>query len=235
MTHPVLQQWKNQLIVSCQALEDEPLHSSFIMGRMALAAKAGGAAGIRANSASDINEIKKQTNLPVIGIRKKVYPDSDVFITPTLEEIVEIAESGAEMIAVDATNRKRPKDEKIETQIAFIREKYSSIALMADVSSLEEAIDAEKLGFDCVSTTLIGYTKETEGQSLADNDFELLRAITDAVSIPVVAEGKISTPELAGDALENGAHCVVVGSAITRPQLITKTFYDQIVKTEAGS
>ncbi|MFZ4453704.1 N-acetylmannosamine-6-phosphate 2-epimerase [Salibacterium aidingense] len=230
MTHPLLHQWKDQLIVSCQALEDEPLHSSFIMGRMALAAKIGGAAGIRANSYADIVEIKQHVALPVVGIRKNVYEDSDVFITPTEKEVKEIVDSGADMLALDATNRMRPNDEKIDTLMDTARGRNKEIALMADISTIEEALSAEEKGFDCVSTTLLGYTAATRNQAVADNDFAFLEKLHQNLSIPVVAEGKITTPEMARRALAKGAHCVVVGGAITRPQLITHSFYKAINK-----
>lgn len=226
----MLEKIKNGLVVSCQALEDEPLHSSFIMAKMALAAKQGGAVGIRANSKEDILEIKKEVDLPVIGIIKRNYPDSEVFITPTINEIRELATSGCEMIAMDATHRKRPNGEKLEELVRYSKEHYPSVMLMADISTLEEALGAVNLGFDCVSTTLYGYTKETEGRKLFDNDFEFLKTLINRITIPVIAEGNILSPEMARRTLELGAHAVVVGSAITRPQLITKRFVQQIRK-----
>lgn len=219
---------QGKLVVSCQALEDEPLHSSEIMAKMALAAKQGGATGIRANSVQDIQAIKKEVDLPVIGIIKRDYSDSPVFITATLKEVQELLASGAEMLAIDATDRKRPNGETLEELITYVKKHAPKIQLMADTSTVEEAVQAEKLGFDCVGTTLIGYTEETRGQSLYAEDFAILKEIKEKVSIPVVAEGKLDTPELAQQALVNGADFVVVGSAITRPQLITKKFAEAI-------
>ncbi|WHX26467.1 N-acetylmannosamine-6-phosphate 2-epimerase [Virgibacillus halodenitrificans] len=224
----VLKQLENQLIVSCQALEDEPLHSSMIMGRMAVAALQGGAKGIRANSVADIKEIKTKVNLPVIGIIKQDYPDSPIYITPTLKEVEALLKADTDMIAMDATNRSRPNAEKLADIVHYVKENRPDVALMADISTVEEAIQAERAGFDCVSTTLVGYTKATEGDSIFANDFAILKKIVAAVSIPVVAEGKIDTPTKAALALENGAHFVVVGSAITRPQLITEKFAEAI-------
>ncbi|PLR85134.1 N-acetylmannosamine-6-phosphate 2-epimerase [Bacillus canaveralius] len=226
----MLQQVKNNLIVSCQALQDEPLHSSMIMGRMALAAQQGGAAGIRSNTKADIEEIKKTVNLPVIGIVKRNYPDSEVFITPTMPEIDEVAASGSEMAALDATNRWRPNGVKLSDLIKEVREKYPHLLLMADISTVDEAVTAEEFGFDCVSTTLIGYTNETEGQKVYENDFEILKNIVKSVKIPVIAEGSILTPEMAKRCLEVGAHSVVVGGAITRPQQITRRFTEYMKK-----
>ena len=224
----MLDKIKSELVVSCQALDNEPLHSSYIMGRMAVAAEEGGAKGIRSNSKEDIIEIKKNTDLPVIGIVKRDYEDSEVFITATMKEIDELAESKCDMIALDATDRIRPNGETLETFVQAIRSKYPSILLMADASTVEEVIEAEKIGFDCVSTTLMGYTKKSEGQNIADNDFERLKIILDTVNVPVIVEGHIDTPEKAKRCKELGVHSIVVGSAITRPQLITAGFVEKM-------
>lgn len=224
----VLEKIKGGLIVSCQALPDEPLHSSFIMGRMAIAAEQGGAIGIRANSKEDIAEIKKQTKLPLIGIVKRDYDDSSVYITATIKEIHELMEVGCEIIALDATDQKRPEGQSLEDFVKQIREKYPDVLLMADSSTIEEVLSAEKLGFDLLSTTLMGYTEKSKGLNIADQDFEKLKIILEAVNTPVIAEGHIDTPEKAKRCLELGVHAVVVGSAITRPQLITEQFVNKI-------
>ena len=224
----LFKQLEKQLIVSCQALEDEPLHSSEIMGRMAIAAQQGGANGIRANSVVDIRAIKKEVDLPIIGIIKQDYDDSDVFITPTLKEIKALLAVGVDMIATDATDRARPKGEELTEIIDYVRIYGPNVKLMADVSTIQEAVAAEKLGFDCVSTTLVGYTKQSEGMDISHDNFKILKDMVQAVSIPVIAEGKIDTPEKATQALKNGAHFIVVGGAITRPQLITQTFADAV-------
>ena len=224
----VMEALRKNLIVSCQALEDEPLHSSFIMGRMALAAKEGGACGIRANTTSDITEIKKTVNLPVIGIIKKEYPDSKVYITPTMDEIDALIQSGTEIIALDATLRTRPNGAELNDFFKKVKEKYPNQLFMADIATTEEAENAEKLGFDFVGTTLHGYTENTKNQNIADNDFKFLKDVLNSVSVPVIAEGKIDTPEKAGRVMELGVFCVVVGGAITRPQLITKAFSEKI-------
>ncbi|GAA0744656.1 N-acetylmannosamine-6-phosphate 2-epimerase [Clostridium oceanicum] len=210
-----------KLIVSCQALEDEPLYSSFIMGRMAKAAKEGGAVAIRAQSRQDIEEIKKVTSLPVIGLVKRKYDDSDIYITPTKVEIDELLKSGCEMIALDCTLRKRPNNENLKSLIDYVHENKKLV--MADISTFEEGINAEKLGVDCISTTLSGYTPYSKKSD--EPDFELLEELVDSTNIPVIGEGKINTPDDLKKALEIGAYSVVVGSAITRPQLITQKFY----------
>ena len=222
----MIDQVKGGLIVSCQALPDEPLHSSYIMGRMAVAAEQGGAVGIRANTKEDIIEIKKNTELPVIGIVKRDYDDSPVFITATMKEIDELMESGCEMIALDATNRIRPNGQTLQEFVSAIREKYGDIQLMADCSTVEEVFEAERLGFDVVSTTLMGYTEASKGHDIAEDDFARLKEVLARVKAPVIAEGNVNTPEKAKRCLELGVTSVVVGSAITRPQLITKTFVE---------
>ena len=224
----MLEQIKGKLVVSCQALENEPLHSAFIMARMALAAAEGGASGIRANSVADIEAIKQQVALPVIGLIKRDYADSEVFITPTLREVNELMTAAPEMIALDATQRPRPGGETLAQQVAAIRARWPALLLMADIASVEEALIAEELGFDCVGTTLYGYTPQTKGHTLPESDFALLKAVLAAVAIPVIAEGNVDTPERAARCLALGAHAVVVGGAITRPQQITRRFTDAI-------
>lgn len=219
---------KNGLIVSCQALKDEPLHSSFIMGRMALAAKMAGAVGIRANTVSDIKEIKKNVDLPIIGIIKKDYDNSEVYITPTMDEIDELVAEGVEIIATDGTNSKRAKNEGLEDFYKEIRKKYPHIKLMADCSTVEEALRADKLGFDYIGTTLVGYTDQSKNDKIDADDFKILREIIEKCDHPVIAEGNIDSPEKAKRVLELGALTVVVGGAITRPQNIAKKFVDCI-------
>ncbi len=215
---------KGNLIVSCQALEDEPLHSSYIMSKMALAALEGGARGIRANSIEDIRAIKKEVTLPIIGIIKQDYDDSEVRITPTMKEMDALYNEGVDVIAFDATQRVRPNGACLETFLSEIRNKYPDQMLMADVSTAEEARIAHLAGIDIVATTLVGYTAYTEGR----DPLQVLEEILKIVSIPVIAEGNINTPEKASRALSLGAYAIVVGSAITRPQLITKQFINKM-------
>ena len=216
---------KHKLIVSCQALEDEPLHSSFIMSKMALAAKEGGASAIRANSVPDINAVKKEVDLPIIGIIKQDYSDSDVYITPTIKEVNDLLTTDAEIIALDATNQKRPFNEKLETLVNAIHQ--DNRIAMADISTLDEAIKAEKMGFDLVSTTLAGYTPYS--RKTETPDFDLLKSICEKIKIPVIMEGHTSSPNQVTQALKSGAFAVVVGSIITRPQIITKKYVDATI------
>ncbi|MCC0628566.1 N-acetylmannosamine-6-phosphate 2-epimerase [Clostridioides sp. ES-S-0108-01] len=220
----MLDKVKGRLIVSCQALENEPLHSPFIMGRMAKAAMEGGAVGIRAQGVEDIIEIKKVTGLPVIGIIKINYEDSDIYITPTKKEVDELLTTGCEMIALDATNRVRPNNEDLKEIIKYIKE--NGVLVMADISNYDEAIKAQEYGVDCVSTTLSGYTPYTK--TLEGPDFVLMERLVKDLEIPVIAEGKVNTPQDLKKVFELGVHSSVVGSAITRPQLITEKFVKAI-------
>lgn len=219
---------RKHLIVSCQALKDEPLYSSFIMSKMALAAQMGGAKGIRANSVDDITEIKRTVNLPIIGIIKKDYDDSDVYITPTIFEVDDLVKTGCEIIAMDATSSLRPNNIPLDIFFKQVREKYSNQLFMADCSTIEEAINADKLGFDFIGTTLVGYTSQSHKDRIEAEDFKIIREIIKNVSHPVIAEGNIDTPEKARRVLDLGCYSVVVGSIITRPQVITKRFTDMI-------
>lgn len=219
---------QGKLIVSCQALSNEPLHSSFIMGRMALAANEGGAAGIRANTKEDIKEIQSQVDLPIIGIVKRDYEDSKVYITPTMKEVDELMEVKPEIIAVDATGALRPGNVTLDKFFHQMKEKYPNQLLMADCSTVEEALHADELGFDFIGTTMVGYTEQSKGDKIEENDFEILRKIVAEAKHKVIAEGNINTPEKAKRVIELGAYSVVVGSIITRPQLITKSFADAL-------
>lgn len=224
-----VEQLKGKLIVSCQALPHEPLHSSFIMGRMALAAKEGGALGIRANTREDIKEIQSQVDLPIIGIVKRDYEDSQVYITPTMKEIDELMEVKPEIIAVDATGAVRPGGLTLDDFYHQIRDKYPDQLLMADCSTVEEALHADGLGFDFIGTTMVGYTPQSKNDRIEANDFEIIRKIVANAKNRVIAEGNINTPEKAKRVVELGVFSVVVGSIITRPQLITKAFAEALM------
>lgn len=224
MTEKKVESLKGKLIVSCQALPHEPLHSSFIMGRMALAAKEGGACGIRANTKEDIMEIQHNVDLPIIGIVKRDYADSKVYITPTMKEVDELMEVKPEIIALDATGRLRPKGMTLDDFFRQIKEKYPKQLWMADCSTAEEALRADELGFDFIGTTMVGYTEESKGDRIEEDDFRILREILAKAKHKVIAEGNINTPKKVRRVIELGAYSVVVGSAITRPQLITKEF-----------
>lgn len=226
MSENILNKIRGGLIVSCQALSDEPLHSSYIMSRMAYAAMLGGAVGIRANTVEDIKEIKKVVDLPIIGIIKKVYKDSDVYITPTMEEVDDLVNCGVDIIAIDATFRIRPKSQNLDSFFLEVRKKYPNQLFMADCASFDEGIHAAKLGFDIIGTTLCGYTPETRLEKLPN--YELMKKLVKDCGKPVIAEGGIWSPTELKMALETGVFAAVVGTAITRPMDITKRFVEAI-------
>ncbi|WP_283624200.1 N-acetylmannosamine-6-phosphate 2-epimerase [Clostridium butyricum] len=226
----LLKEIKGKLIVSCQALEGEPLYieDSSVMPLMARAAKQAGAAAIRTNGVRDVIGIKEETNLPIIGIIKKGYEDYEQYITVTMDEIDQLVQAGADIIAMDCTLRERVDGRSVSEFIQAIKEKYPQIILMADISNLEEGINAWKAGIDMVGTTLSGYTEYT--LKLEEPDFKLIEDLAKNIDIPIIAEGRIHTPEQATKALDLGAHAVVVGGAITRPLEIATRFVDAISK-----
>jgi N-acylglucosamine-6-phosphate 2-epimerase len=213
------------LIVSCQATTDSPFRDSKMMAAMARAASIGGAVGIRANGPDDIKAIKAVTALPIIGIYKQIIQNFDVFITPTLESAREVILAGADLIAVDATDRLRPGE---ITSNDFIRQCKSefNITIMADISTFDEAMNAIHAGVDIIATTLVGYTPYSHPDSIPD--FELIEKLVRFSPIPVVVEGHVSTPSEARLAFDLGAYAVVVGAAITQPQWITRQFVNAI-------
>jgi len=208
------------LIVSCQALPHEALFGADIMARLAVAAQAGGAVGIRANSPADIAAIRAVTDLPLIGLSKVEVPSFDVYITPTLADALAVSEAGADIIALDATARPHPEG-LIADFIRHVRAETGK-SVLADISTDDEALDAQDAGADFISTTMSGYTPYSPQSG--EPDLDLVRRLAAVLSVPLIAEGRFATPEQARAALDAGAWAVVVGGAITRPQQITERF-----------
>jgi N-acylglucosamine-6-phosphate 2-epimerase len=204
------------LVVSCQAGPGNPFHSPEPMALMARAAEAGGAAAIRANGAADVAAIRAVTRLPIIGLNKLGDPGG-VFITPTFESAVGIVEAGADLIALDGTLRPRPDGADLAGQIDRIHRELG-VPVLADVDTLEAGLAAREAGADLVATTLSGYTN---GRTPSGPDVELVRQLAAKLDCPVVAEGRIRTPEDVRAVCAAGAHAVVVGYAITNPMDIT--------------
>jgi N-acylglucosamine-6-phosphate 2-epimerase len=218
-------QVRGRLIVSCQALAHEPLYGAEIMAKMAVAATQGGAAAIRANTPMDIAAIRKAVALPIIGLYKEDIPGYPVYITPTLRHALEIAEAGADVIAIDATARSRPEPGTLADFITRIHAQ-TGLPVLADISTLAEGVAAVEAGADLVSTTMSGYTDVSPAQR--EPDLALVATLSRAVSVPVLAEGRYRTPQQASNALAVGALAVVVGGAITRPQEITRSFVEEV-------
>lgn len=222
----VLNKIKGTVVVSVQAMPSEPLYLEKCMAAMMKSVVTGGAGALRLAGARDVRNAKRLFNVPVIGLTKpNIIPKNwkeIVYITPILKDVIELIEAGADIIAMDGTQRKRPNNEKLKDLIKFIH--INKRLAMADISTLEEGLKAEEAGADILSTTLAGYTLESANSPAKEPDFELLKQLVEQSNLPVVLEGRIWEPEQVNKAFELGAHCVVIGSAITRPQLITKRF-----------
>ena len=219
-----LKQIKGGLIVSCQAAPSPSLEAPDILAAIAEAVVTGGAVGIRADGPENVRAIRERTKVPVIGIWKRTFPDSEVFITPRLKEVIAVADADAEVVALDATSRPRPDGETLEMIVQEAKAHCTSL-LMADVSNFDEGLRAIDLGFDLVSTTLSGYVGDST-ETPKGPDLDLVERLSGHLgdSAPVVAEGRISTPAQSAEAINRGAFCVVVGTAITRPQSLTQDF-----------
>ena len=208
------------LIVSCQAYPGEPLRHPETMAQLAEAVVAGGAVAIRAQGLADISFIKGRTTVPLIGLWKDGH--DGVFITPTLRHARAVRDAGAEIIALDGTRRPRPDGLTLADTIARLRDSGPTL-IMADCGSLDDALAASDAGADLIGTTLAGYTDDRPRTT--GPDLELLtHIVTHLPGLPIVAEGRVHTPEQARAALNTGAHAVVVGTAITHPTTITNWF-----------
>ena len=222
----ILNSIKGTIVVSVQAMPSEPLYLEKCMAAMMKSVVSGGAGALRVAGERDVRNAKRLFHVPVIGLTKpNVIPKNwkeIVYITPTVKDVISLIEAGADIIAMDATQRKRPNDEKLQDLIKYVH--INKRLAMADISTLEEGIKAQEAGADILSTTLAGYTLESANSPAKEPDFELLQQLVENTNLPVVLEGRIWEPEQVDRAFELGAHCVVIGSAITRPQLITKRF-----------
>jgi N-acylglucosamine-6-phosphate 2-epimerase len=224
--HPIMKNLQGGLVVSCQAYPGEPTFGPQYMVAMALSAIQGGAVGLRINGPVDVSAVKGLVSsdhfrIPVIGLFKEDLPGYRVRITPTLKHCLAIAAAGADIIALDATLRPHPDGLEAGELVRRVRVQ-TGLPVLADISTLEEGLAAEQAGADAISTTLSGYTAYSPQQE--GPDLNIVAALAKRVSVPVLAEGRIDTPQQARMALEAGAFAVVVGSAITRPWLITEKF-----------
>ncbi|MFC6703859.1 N-acetylmannosamine-6-phosphate 2-epimerase [Flexivirga alba] len=219
LSNNVIESLRGRLIVSCQAYPGEPMRDPRTMARVALSAARGGAAAIRAQGLDDLRLIHQQVDLPVIGLWKD--GDAPVYITPTLEHALAVAETGVEIVAIDGTAQERP-DGRTVAEIISELHRRTGVLVMADCSTLDEGRAAADAGADLVGTTLAGYTPyttKTEGPNL-----QLVEQLASALEVPVVCEGRVHTPAQARAAIDAGAFTVVVGTAITHPATITGWF-----------
>ncbi len=222
MVHPALARLAGGLIVSCQARPDNPLHGPTFMAAMAMAAAGGGAVGLRMNGPEDIRAARALTDLPIIGIFKRRYPNAPVEITPTFTEAAEIAAAGATIVALDATGRLRPDGSTVAALIARIHGELG-LPVLADVAGVPDGAAAASAGADAVATTLSGYI-DPPVPPPDEPDLTLVAALAERLRVPIIAEGRVKSPAQARAALDCGAYAVVVGTAITNPREITRSF-----------
>lgn len=223
MIHSVIEKLRGKLIVSCQAPSGSPLNDPYIISALAMAAEQNGAAGVRINTPERIVATKARVSVPIIGIEKVVTEHSDVYITPTFEVARRVSESGAEIIAVDATRRPRPNGERVEDLIRQIQTELQK-PVMADISTYEEALHAADCGAEIIATTLCGYTVESKGEKLPALD--LIERLARRLDAPVICEGGVAAPDQLRRAFDCGAFAVVVGTAITGVDHLVRQFAD---------
>ena len=226
--NPIIESIKGKLIVSCQAYMGEPLRHPETMAQMARACELGGAAAIRCQGLSDIAAIKGRVEVPVIGLWKEGH--DGVFITPTLRHALAVVNAGADVVAIDATDRPRPDGLTLAETVAGIRNATDAL-IMADCATIEDMRTAVELGFDLVSTTL-SHGTNVINTSIADGpNLPLLRqAAEEFPGVAIICEGRVHTPDDARAAIEAGAWSVVVGTAITHPTTLTGWFAKAIAE-----
>jgi N-acylglucosamine-6-phosphate 2-epimerase len=226
-----LQALQGGLVVSVQAAPDTPLAVPGHMAALARAAAAGGAAGIRAEGVADVTAIKQAVGLPVIGLCKRRVPGSEVYLTPTLEDALAVSAAGADLVAVDATDRLRPDGRSgpqfVERLVVELGPK-----VLADVDCAAAGVAAREAGAAAVATTLSGYVGG--GGAPPDPDVELVEALVEMVGCPVLAEGRYASPEQVRAAFAAGAFAVVVGTAITDPIALTRRFAEAAPSSPHG-
>lgn len=222
----ILSKLEHGLIVSCQSAP--PLSGPQFAGPIAQAAVLGGAVGIRVNGPADVAAVRALVDVPIIGIFKQRHPDYQIYITPTLEAALAVIEAGADIVALDGSPAPRPDGRSLAEVIAAIHERGALV--MADISTLEEGLGAVRAGADIVASTLSGYTPYSP--KLAGPDLDLISDLVREAGRPVIAEGRYNTPDDVRAAFERGAFAVVVGRAITEPQLITRRFVEAIPRAK---
>ncbi|MGA9406878.1 MAG: N-acetylmannosamine-6-phosphate 2-epimerase [Bacteroidota bacterium] len=221
----VIEKLKNGVIVLCHSEGDEPFNFPDYIAAFARAAEMGGAVGIRVQGFDNITSVRSAVALPVIGISRGTYEDGWALITPDVSDVQSLINAGADIVALDVTQRIRPNGMDGFEFLELVRKRFK-VPLIADVSTYIEGVRAAELGADIVATTLSGYTQYTEERTDDFPDFNLIERLTAEIDVPVIAEGRIWSPSEAAHALKCGAYAVVVGSAITRPRVITQRFVE---------
>ena len=219
---------KNGLIVSCQFDATDPFNNPEYISLFALSCQMGGAAGFRTEGRENIKAVKSKVRIAGHRAYSIHLPDGSVLITGDFKEVNEIIEAGADIVALDVTERVRPNGLTGFEFLKRVRVNHPGTLLLADVSTFEEGVQAAELGADIVSTTLSGYTSATAQKAREGVDFDLIERLSDSLVVPVVAEGRILLPSEAAHSLELGAYAVVVGAAITKPTVITQMFVHEI-------
>ena len=215
--------FRGGLVVSCQAPAGTPMDTPAFIAAQALTVESAGAKAIRAEGVENVALVSKSVKVPVIGLIKSFTPNSDVYITPTVQDVLKLEAAGANIIAVDATQRLRHGGVSLEEFFTQVR-KRTQVPLLADIDSLSNAVNAQNLGFDAIATTLNGYTEiSTSGLP----NINLVHEITQAIQIPIIAEGGYVSPEQVRAAIRSGAWAVCVGTAITNPYLLTQNFINE--------
>jgi N-acylglucosamine-6-phosphate 2-epimerase len=208
-------------VVSCQAPADSPMHHPDVIAAMAETAILRGAVGVRIESPDHVKAVRSRLSAPIIGLWKQQIPGFEVYITPQAHHADAIAQAGADIIAIDATQRPRPDGETLRSLVDYIHTQLNC-PVMADIDTVDNAMAAIEAGADCVGTTLYGYTGNTQDQT--PPGFDLLGALIKQSAVPVICEGGIASPEMAQRAIELGADCVVVGTAITGMDRLVKQY-----------
>ncbi len=228
----ILQQLENKVIVSVQAQDNEPLNKPEHLLALSQSVISGGAGGLRLCGIKNIEYIKQKVEIPIIGLTK-LEPTpinwlEKVYITPTMRDLKDLLKTKIEFIALDATDRLRNDGFKLKDQIDLVKSEKKIV--VADIATFDDGAKAVELGADILSTTLSGYTKETRYKVNEGPDFELLGELVEDLRIPVIMEGRIWDTDDVREAFEIGAYAVVIGTAITRPHMITKRFVSAIPK-----
>lgn len=225
--HEILTRLQHGLIVSCHLDEDEQEGAAELLAYFVRAAERGGAAGLRIEGVEQIRRLRPHTRLPIIGFTNGAYDDGSPLITPSADDAQALLDAGADVVAVDATKRKRPDGTDGFIHFEQLRRRVTA-PLWADVATFREGVRAAEIGADVVATTLAGYTPGTVAKDYRTPDFTLIEELSRSLTIPVVAEGRIWETDTASRVIALGAYAVVVGSAITRPRLVTEVFVNAL-------